>query len=832
MLKFGNKEFRNLQEQVLKNMQNIANLKEGTAVLDEFGIKVVGEVDSLQNLSSVADYKLAHEDWAYGDAFAIGTQPPYKLVILTRANDEITADHWFDIGDFPMPGPKGDTGAQGETGPQGPQGNQGDPGVDAGFGSILATAQTLPAGSSATATVVASGPDTAKELSFTFGIPRGADGTTAVWGNIQGTLSNQTDLKNALDDKQDELVSGTNIKTINNQSVIGSGNIEINSGVWGNITGEISNQSDLQAALNAKANTSSLATVATTGAYSDLSGTPTIGTGTITIKKNGNTIDSFGLNQTASQNINITVPTKVSDLTNDSGFISGVAWGDITGTLSSQTDLSSALASKQDTISDLETIRSGAAAGSTAIQPLTLSVELDTKQDVISDLADIRSGASKGATAVQPAALSEYAKTSELATVATSGNYNDLTGKPVFNYKSDIIKDSSEVIKTVYGGSHIIFTNAGTPGTISGNTIDLSLPELTWGTHGTYTEYAYIDSATSEACYKCWRAYIDEHNLQVDDEIPLKLSYTNSNGEEITAIGTGTIHANSTIGPSFPKHQIRLANVSFPDLNISNATFRIQPQYSQIFINCPQLSDSNSQLVTNITISMNITEDNIYKPIESTFIGTDIARTSAIPTKVSELTNDSDYVVNSALPNVTFSTTQYSGGIDLAGIKIGNDEYNVASVNEWGDITGTLSNQTDLQNALNEKLTEADLKTVTISDTAFESGALTAAGIQIGSDKYNFTPGPQGPKGDPGEQGPKGDTGDPASISVNGTTYTRDSSGLITLPNYPEAVESVTDVTVDGVSIVNNKVAALSTETWTFTLSNGTTITKKIVVDN
>ena len=62
MLKFGNKEFRNLQEQVLKNMQNIANLKEGTAVLDEFGIKVVGEVNSLQDLASVDDYKMAHDD--------------------------------------------------------------------------------------------------------------------------------------------------------------------------------------------------------------------------------------------------------------------------------------------------------------------------------------------------------------------------------------------------------------------------------------------------------------------------------------------------------------------------------------------------------------------------------------------------------------------------------------------------------------------------------------------------------------------------------------------------------------------------------------------------
>ncbi len=43
------------------------------------------------------------------------------------------------------------------------------------------------------------------------------------------------------------------------------------------------------------------------------------------------------------------------------------------------------------------------------------------KQDVISDLATIRSGASKGATAVQP---------SSLAKVATSGSYSDLSNKP------------------------------------------------------------------------------------------------------------------------------------------------------------------------------------------------------------------------------------------------------------------------------------------------------------------------------------------------------------------------------------------------------------------
>ena len=54
--------------------------------------------------------------------------------------------------------------------------------------------------------------------------------TSAEWGNITGTIGDQTDLQNALNDKQDTLVSGTNIKTINNQSILGNGNIVIEGG--------------------------------------------------------------------------------------------------------------------------------------------------------------------------------------------------------------------------------------------------------------------------------------------------------------------------------------------------------------------------------------------------------------------------------------------------------------------------------------------------------------------------------------------------------------------------------------------------------------------------
>jgi hypothetical protein len=56
-----------------------------------------------------------------------------------------------------------------------------------------------------------------------------------------------------------------------------------------------------------------------------------------------------------------------------------------------------------------------------AAEDVATTADLAGKQDTISDLATIRSGAAAGATAVQP---------SDLATVAMSGSYNDLLNKP------------------------------------------------------------------------------------------------------------------------------------------------------------------------------------------------------------------------------------------------------------------------------------------------------------------------------------------------------------------------------------------------------------------
>lgn len=58
-------------------------------------------------------------------------------------------------------------------------------------------------------------------------------GGSTAWGDITGTLENQTDLRESLDAKQATLVSGTSIKTINGNSVLGSGNLTISGGILG-----------------------------------------------------------------------------------------------------------------------------------------------------------------------------------------------------------------------------------------------------------------------------------------------------------------------------------------------------------------------------------------------------------------------------------------------------------------------------------------------------------------------------------------------------------------------------------------------------------------------
>ena len=152
----------------------------------------------------------------------------------------------------------------------------------------------------------------------------------------------------------------------------------------------------------------------------------------------------------------VAVPTKTSDLTNDSGFITlsdvpevtiptnvsefvndakyltleeasskfapiGSEGGDMDG-YATEGYVDAAIALKQDKIDDLDTIRTGAAAGTTALQSIPTNIsqlnndagyltehqDISGKQDKIDDLDAIRSGAAAGTTALQSQALDNY----------------------------------------------------------------------------------------------------------------------------------------------------------------------------------------------------------------------------------------------------------------------------------------------------------------------------------------------------------------------------------------------------------------------------------------
>ncbi|MBR3254225.1 hypothetical protein IKF88_00625 [Candidatus Saccharibacteria bacterium] len=136
---------------------------------------------------------------------------------------------------------------------RGPQGEQGVPGVAATIeaGNVYSISQDdNPA-------VINTG--TSSNAVFDFYLPKGVKGdpgTDGKDGAIQYTAGSGIKI-------EDNVISATG----------GGGGGD---GIWGEITGNIADQTDLQQEFAKYTQTTNLATVATTGAYSDLTGTPAI----------------------------------------------------------------------------------------------------------------------------------------------------------------------------------------------------------------------------------------------------------------------------------------------------------------------------------------------------------------------------------------------------------------------------------------------------------------------------------------------------------------------------------------------------------------------------
>lgn len=104
---------------MLKNQQDIAKIVESSEIINDYGLNIVGTAATPSLLPDPSTYS-----GEYGDCYLVGTEPNWSVYIFNRPQSGETYPTWFDLGQFPVPGPQGPQGEVGATGPQGQRGSK------------------------------------------------------------------------------------------------------------------------------------------------------------------------------------------------------------------------------------------------------------------------------------------------------------------------------------------------------------------------------------------------------------------------------------------------------------------------------------------------------------------------------------------------------------------------------------------------------------------------------------------------------------------------------------------------------------------------------------
>lgn len=309
------------------------------------------------------------------------------------------------------------------------------------------------------------------------------------------------------------------------------------------------NISDLD---DTKADKSSLATVATSGKYSDLTGTPTIPTvnnATLTIKRNGTAVDTFTANASVDKSINIAVPTKTSELTNNSNYVvdSSYVHTDNNFTTAEKTKLSGIATGAEVNVQSDWNITDTTSDAFIKNKPTIPTVPTDVS-------AFTNDAGYQTATNVQTA-IAGKANTADLATVATSGSYTDLKNKPTI--PAAITVDSAlsaastnpvqnKVINTALNGKQASLTTAQLAAANSG---------ITTAKVATYDGYAATIATKANTADLATVATSGKYSdLSGTPTIPTVNDATLTIQQDGTSLGTFTANAsaNKTINITTP----------------------------------------------------------------------------------------------------------------------------------------------------------------------------------------------------------------------------------------------------------------------------------------
>ena len=621
MLNFGNKEFRNLQEQVLENMKNIKSLQDLSLV----GINVDYIVEDLSSIQSPEAGQMA----------AVGSAAPYTLYVYYNSS-------WVSFGEFPKEGPQGLQGPAGPQGPQGPRGLTGDIG------------------------------------------PRGSQGERGVQGPRGAT--------GARGEKGDKGDAGAPVTiTVDNVKYTQvNGNITLpdypHDGVWGSIEGNIESQADLQNALNAKEDVISATNKVP---YEFVSNKPIIGNGTLTIQKNGVTLDTFTANATTDKSINISVPTNNTELTNGAGYITKDA-SDLTyyTKTADQPELTlSTLA--YDTQNNLRGIELD------GVQYNVLTNVEANPGSTTQNLTSIKIGgvnySINGSTAINDIKVNgQSIVNNKIANLYTESAYNYSTNK--IATMADI--PAVTVTDVTVGGASVVSSGVA------------AIPELFSGNYNDLTNKPTIPAAQVNSD---WNASSGIAQIL--------------NKPNLATVATSGSYNDLSDKPTIPTVDYPVTDVKVGGVSVLSNKVAVIPElfdgnYNSLE-NKPDLSVYALSSSLSTVATSGSYDDLSNKPTLATVATTgaysDLTGKPTIPTKTSQLTNDSGFVTSAALNGYATETWVEQKGY-------------LTSV-AWGDITGKPTLATVATSGSYNDLIDKPTIPPTTNELTNDSGFITNAAL-------------------------------------------------------------------------------------------------------
>ncbi len=353
----------------------------------------------------------------------------------------------------------------------------------------------------------------------------------------------------------------------------------------------------LAARLNEKADLADLAAVATSGSYNDLTDKPAI-------------------------------PAKVSDLTNDAGYLTNDDLSGMQETLTFDDAPTSgsanpvksggvytALAGKQDTLSFDNS-------------PTANSDNLVKSGKLYNTLADYATKAyvDDAVAGIDEPDLTDYVQSSSLAAVALSGDYDDLTDTPTIPTKtSDLTNDSGFITSSSLSQS---LSNYATKSYVSSEIA---------GFNDVYEIKAYLNFSTMETSdIKHKGTPVTHHDLdQVRDSDP-STAFILVLRNENYLVSDRTIYLPQVVD-EMQGYRFLFATTCMCDFGSGKKKYYVHATF-----------DSNGLTVTKQEVFSGSYSDLTNKPslaaVATSGSYSDLSNTPTIPTKTSDLTNDSGFL--------------------------------------------------------------------------------------------------------------------------------------------------------------------------------------------